>query len=89
MATEDEEFDEGVFDNDEDDVGAIERSADPRRIELVELAAFAVEFTVNEDYTSDGMNNGWVKVNGQKRQEITLSAPDCYANSPFQLHGNA
>ena len=32
MATEDEEFDEGVFDNDEDDVGAIERSADPRRI---------------------------------------------------------
>ena len=32
MATEDEEFNEGVFDNDEDDVGAIERSADPRRI---------------------------------------------------------
>ena len=32
MATEDEEFDEGVFDNDEDDVGAIGRSADPRRI---------------------------------------------------------
>ena len=29
MATEDEEFVEGVFDNDEDDVGAIERSADP------------------------------------------------------------
>ena len=56
---------------------------------VVELAAFAVEFTVNEDYTSDGMNNGWVKVNGQKRQEITLSAPDCYANSPFQLNGNA
>ena len=32
MATEDEEFDEGAFDNDEDDVGAVENSADPRRI---------------------------------------------------------
>ena len=34
---------------------------------VVELAAFAVEYTVNEDHTSDGMNNGWLKVNGQKR----------------------
>ena len=32
MATEDEEFDEGALDNDEDDVGAVEKSADPRRI---------------------------------------------------------
>ena len=31
MATEDEEFD-GAFDNDEDDVGAVEKLADPRRI---------------------------------------------------------
>ena len=32
MATEDEEFDEGAFDNDEDDVGAVEKLADTRRI---------------------------------------------------------
>ena len=32
MATEDEEFDEGAFDNDEDDVGAVEKLAEPRRI---------------------------------------------------------
>ena len=32
MATEDEEFEEGAFDNDEDDVGAVEKSADPQRI---------------------------------------------------------
>ena len=32
MATEDEEVEEGAFDNDEDDVGAVEKSADPQRI---------------------------------------------------------
>ena len=32
MATEDEEFEEGALDNDEDDVGAVEKSADPQRI---------------------------------------------------------
>ena len=32
MATKDEEFDKGALDNDEDDVGAVEKSADPRRI---------------------------------------------------------
>ena len=32
MATEDEEFEEGAFDNEEDDVGAVEKSADPQRI---------------------------------------------------------
>ena len=32
MATEDEEFEEGAPDNDEDDVGAVEKSADPQRI---------------------------------------------------------
>ena len=28
---------------------------------VVELAAFAVEYMVNEDHISDGINNGWVK----------------------------
>ena len=28
---------------------------------VVELAAFAVEYTVDEDHISDGINNGWVK----------------------------
>ena len=31
MATDDEEVDEGPFDNDEDDMEAVEKSADPQR----------------------------------------------------------
>ncbi|XP_027035702.1 uncharacterized protein LOC113664302, partial [Pocillopora damicornis] len=89
MATDDEEVDEGPFDNDEDDeddMEAVEKSADPQRRKLAAfvavaafppvaavaafplvtavaaVAALAVEYAVNEDHISNGINNGWIKV---------------------------
>ena len=38
------------------------------------VAALAVEYAVNEDHISNGMNNGWVKVSGKKINKKTFSS---------------
>ena len=41
---------------------------------VVAVAALAVEYLVNEDHISNGMNNGWVKVSGKKINKKTSSS---------------